>query len=143
MSLIWTWYDQVCGAVIPQDQRLQLDAMAAHMTSSAFAAADVLSAAVETGARESLAAPLQLAACKALIASVLAPAPHSPPFLPLTLKLLRQVRIQPALRERCAPASRILIVIARQTLEIEISADHVILSFNPSKLLPRSTSLSS
>ncbi|KAK9818712.1 hypothetical protein WJX74_000739 [Apatococcus lobatus] len=81
---------QVCGAVIPQDQRLQLDAMAAHMASSAFAAADGLSAAVETGGREGLAATLQLAACRALVASVLAPAPHAPPFLPLTLRLLRQ-----------------------------------------------------
>ena len=82
---------QVCGAVIPQDQRLQLDAMAAHMASTAFAAAEGLAAAVETGARESLAAPLQLAACKALVASILAPAPHSPAFLPLALRLLRQV----------------------------------------------------
>ncbi|KAK9862775.1 hypothetical protein WJX84_000711 [Apatococcus fuscideae] len=81
---------QVCGAVIPQDQRLQLDAMAAHMASTAFAAAEGLAAAVETGARESLAAPLQLAACKALVASILAPAPHSPAFLPLALRLLRQ-----------------------------------------------------
>ncbi len=65
--------------------------MAAHMASTAFAAADGLSTAVETGARERLAGPLQLAATQALVASVLAPAPHAPPFLPLALKLLRQV----------------------------------------------------
>ena len=74
--------------------------MAAHMASTAFAAADGLSVAVETGGREGLAGQLQLATCRALVASVLAQTPHSPPFLPLTLRLLRQVMFMKSIRQR-------------------------------------------
>ncbi len=61
--------------------------MAAHMAATAASGAQKLSqdADGDTGAL----APLQLAAYRALLASVLAPAGHRPPHLPLALRLFR------------------------------------------------------
>lgn len=61
--------------------------MASHMASTATAAAQKLGQDADGDA--SLLAPLQLAAYRALLASVLAPVGHRPASLPLALRLFR------------------------------------------------------
>jgi len=113
---------QAGGAALPQEQRAAADALAAHAAATAAAAADRLGREAETGGRElgggggasaccdgapgagrdggggggggGGAVALRAAALRALAASVLAPAAHRPPFLPLALGLFRQVGAQ-------------------------------------------------
>ncbi|KAK9834202.1 hypothetical protein WJX81_007774 [Elliptochloris bilobata] len=99
---------QAGGASLPAEQRARADALAAHAAATTAAAAERLAREAETGGRErawasasaayggqgdpgGVGAPeLRAAALRALAASVLAPAPHRPPFLPLALELFRQ-----------------------------------------------------
>lgn len=74
--------------------RAQLDAVVAHQASSAAAAVQKQS---RSGA-PTPAAPsaLHLAALQALLASVLAPCRHAPPFLPHAMHLFSQVSCRPS-----------------------------------------------
>ena len=85
---------QVGGATLGLQVRAQLDSMVTHQAASAAAAVQRTSAA-GLDASFGSALPLQLAALRALRASVLAPCSHRPPFLPRALALLRQVSMEP------------------------------------------------
>lgn len=73
--------------LVPQ-QRRQLDDLAAHVASTAAAAAARLACDAEAAVGPSLAG-LQLAAYRLLLASLLAPAPSRPPHLAAALRLFR------------------------------------------------------
>lgn len=78
-----------CGAaLLSPARRHQIDDVAAHAACMATEAAGV--AAQDVDGDASGLVPLQLAAYKALLASVLAPAPHRPPHLALALQLFQQ-----------------------------------------------------
>ena len=98
---------QVGGAVVALETRAQLDAVVAHQASTAAAAVQKQS---RSGAPAS-AAPgaLHLAALRALLASVLAPCRHAPPFLPHALHLFSQVPQPPgaALALHCSSLRRL------------------------------------
>ena len=74
-----------------QQQRMQIDAITAHIASTASSAAHHVSQSYEGTCNQAGAAAVQLAALKALLASMLSPAPHRPPFLPQALALFTQV----------------------------------------------------
>lgn len=74
-----------------QQQRLQIDAMTAHIASSSSLALQHVSQSFEGSCNQAGAVAVQLAAMKALLASMLSPAPHRPPFLPQALALFTQV----------------------------------------------------
>ncbi len=81
---------QVGGAVLRLEARAQLDAAVAHQAATAAAGC-------ERASRSGAQAPrcvraVQLAALRALLASVLAPAAHRPPFLAHALHAFRKAR---------------------------------------------------
>lgn len=81
---------QVGGATVGLEARAQLDAAVAHQASFAAAAVQRQS---HSGTPACLApGAVHLAALRALLASVLAPCRHAPPFLPHALHLFCQVR---------------------------------------------------
>ena len=82
---------QTWGSGMSQRQRMQIDAVTAHIASTASSAAHNISQSFEGNCNQAGAVGVQLAALKALLASVLSPAPHRPPFLPQALALFTQV----------------------------------------------------
>eukprot|EP00887_Chlorella_sp_A99_P002280 scaffold10.g2280.t1 len=87
--------------------RAAADAMAAHAASAAAAGADAASGGAEAPAGGGRAgAELLLASHRALLASVLAPAPHRPRYLPAALALFQRGRVGacPQLAAFCAGA---------------------------------------
>ena len=81
------------------EMRAQLDAVVAHQASSAAAAVQKQS---RSGAPTPVAlGALHLAALQALLASVLAPCRHAPPFLPRALHLFSQVSCRPSVFTCC------------------------------------------
>ena len=78
---------------MPQQQRCEVDAIAAHMASTSALALQSMSHSFEGGSSSSQAGALalHLAALKTLVASVLSPAQHRPTFLPQALDLFTQV----------------------------------------------------
>ena len=81
---------QVGGAILGLELRAQLDAGVAHQAATAAACC-------ERASRSGAPAPrsvqgVRLAAMRALLASVLAPCTHRPPFIAHALHLLRQAR---------------------------------------------------
>lgn len=82
---------QTWGSGMSQRQRMQIDAITAHIASTASLAAHHISQSFEGNCNQAGAVAVQLAALKALLASVLSPAPHRPPFLPQALALFTQV----------------------------------------------------
>ncbi len=83
---------QVSGSSMSQQQRTQIDAIVAHIASTAGLAIDQISQSFEGNSGQAGTVAIQLAALKALLASVLCPAPHRPSFLPQALTLFTQVR---------------------------------------------------
>lgn len=80
------------GAVLPQEVRVQLDAVAAHAAATAAAAAERQRRSSDASADAVAAAGrLRLAAARALLASVLAPCGHRPVFLTPALRLFQKV----------------------------------------------------
>ncbi len=75
-----------------QLQRSQIDVIVAHIASTAAVATEQLSQSFEGNSRQTGTTAVQLAAFKALLASVLCPAPHRPSFLPQALMLFTQVQ---------------------------------------------------
>lgn len=118
-----------------------MDALCAHSAASAAAAAERLSCEAETGGREQGGAgrsyggatdgcgsgggpALRAAALRALAASVLAPAAHRPPFLPLALGLFRQVRPGPLLApvfQGCERGSKLCWLVWRGLVSAQVS----------------------
>ena len=84
---------QAWGSSMSQQQRMQIDAITAHIASTASSAAHHMSQTVEGNYNQAGAVAVQLAALRALLASVLSPAPYRPPFLPQALTLFTQVTI--------------------------------------------------
>lgn len=84
---------QAWGSGMTQQQRIQIDSMTAHIASSASLAVHHMSQSFEGGCNQAGALAVQLAAMKALLASVLCPAPHRPTFLPQALSLFTQVAL--------------------------------------------------
>ena len=82
---------QAWGSGMSQQQRMQIDAITAHCASTASLAIHHTSQAFEGSSNQAGAIAVQLAAMKALLASMLSPAPHRPPFLPQALALFTQV----------------------------------------------------
>ena len=80
-----------------QQQRTQIDAIVAHIASTAGLAIDQISQSFEGNSSQAGTVAIQLAALKALLASVLCPAPHRPSFLPQALTLFTQVRTATAI----------------------------------------------
>ena len=76
---------------MPHQQRNQIDAVVAHIASTACLACEQLSQSFEGNTGQAGTVALQLAALKALLASVLCPAPHRPTFLPQALQLFNKV----------------------------------------------------
>ena len=74
-----------------QQQRMQIDAMTAHIASTSSLALQRVSQSFEGSCNQAGAVAVLLAAMKALLASMLSPAPHRPPFLPQALALFTQV----------------------------------------------------
>lgn len=74
-----------------QQQRMQIDAVTAHIASTASLASQRMSQSFEGTCNQAGAVAVQLAAMKALLTSVLSPAPHRPAFLPQALTLFSQV----------------------------------------------------
>ena len=72
-------------------QRSQIDAIAAHMASTAGLAVEQMSQCFEGSSSQAGTVAVQLAALRALLASVLCPASHRPLFLPQALALFTQV----------------------------------------------------
>lgn len=88
---------QVGGLHMPAKQRAALDAVVAHAASTSAAAQCKLEEGSTPVGKASDVRRLSLAAVRALTSSVLAPARHRPPFLPLALRLLRGVSLPPPL----------------------------------------------
>lgn len=88
---------QASGSSMSQQQRTQIDAIAAHIASTAGLAIDQISQSFEGNSSQAGNVAIQLAALKALLASVLCPAPHRPSFLPQALTLFTQVRTATAI----------------------------------------------
>ena len=76
-----------------QQQRIQIDAATAHIASTASLASQRMSQSFEGSSNQAGAVAVQLAAMKALLASVLSPASHRPAFLPQALNLFTQVPV--------------------------------------------------
>ena len=83
---------QAAGSSMSQQQRAQIDAIVAHIASTAGLAIDQISQSFEGNPSQAGTVAIQLAALRALLASVLCPAPHRPSFLPQALMLFAQVR---------------------------------------------------
>jgi proline/glutamate/leucine-rich protein 1 len=98
----------VGGATLGLQARAQLDSLVAHQAASTAAAVQRASRA-GADAGSGAAAQLQLGALRALLASVLAPCAHRPPFLPRALRLLRQVscHVTPHWLHADPPCSRV------------------------------------
>ncbi|KAK9809218.1 hypothetical protein WJX72_011546 [[Myrmecia] bisecta] len=94
---------KVTGSSLPGPQRVQLDSVVVHVANTAV---QKLGQEPESGGREGPVAELQLAAYRALLASVVAPSAHRPPFLPQALALFRQGlhASSPALAQLCRQA---------------------------------------
>lgn len=91
--------DQVGGAILGLEGRAQLDAAVAHQAATA---AEACRRASRSGAGAPRSAQaVQLAALRALLASVLAPCAHRPPFSAHALHLFRSVR--GPLRQQSSP----------------------------------------
>lgn len=84
---------QAWGSSMSQQQRMQIDAITAHIASTASSAAHHMSQTFEGNCNQAGAVAVQLAALRALLASVLSPAPYRPPFLPQALTLFTQVTL--------------------------------------------------
>jgi len=82
---------QAWGSSMSQQQRTQIDAITAHIASTAGLAIDQISQSFEGNSSQAGTVAVQLAALRALLASVLCPAPHRPSFLPQALMLFTQV----------------------------------------------------
>ena len=82
---------QAWGPSISHQQRSQVDAIAAHIASTAGLAVEHMSQSYEGSTNQAGTVAVQLAALKAMLASVLCPAPHRAPFLPQALMLFTQV----------------------------------------------------
>ena len=82
---------QAAGSSMSQQQRTQIDAVIAHIASTAGLAIDQISQSFEGNSSQAGTVAIQLAALKALLASVLCPALHRPSFLPQALTLFTQV----------------------------------------------------
>ena len=89
---------QAAGSSMSQQQRTQIDAIAAHIASTAGLAIDQISQSFEGNSSQAGTVAIQLAALHALLASVLCPAPHRPSFLPQALTLFTQVRTATAIK---------------------------------------------
>ena len=89
---------QAWGSSMSQQQRTQVDAIAAHIASTAGLAVDQISQCFEGNSSQAGTITIQLAALRALLASVLCPAPNRPSFLPQALMLFTQVRIATAIK---------------------------------------------
>lgn len=92
---------QAWGSGMSQQQRMQIDAVTAHIASTASSAADHISQSFEGSCNQAGALAVQLAALKALLASILSPAPHRPSFLPQALTLFTQVLILGQILQSC------------------------------------------
>jgi len=88
---------QAAGSSMSQQQRTQIDAVIAHIASTAGLAIDQISQSFEGNSSQAGTVAIQLAALKALLASVLCPALHRPSFLPQALTLFTQVRTATAI----------------------------------------------
>lgn len=88
---------QSWGSGMSQQQRLQIDAVTAHIASTSSLALHRVSQSFEGSCNQAGANAVQLAAMKALLASMLSPAPHRPPFLPQALALFTQVTSLPCI----------------------------------------------
>lgn len=82
---------QAWGPSMSHQQRNQVDAIAAHIASTAGLAIEHMSQSYEGSSNQAGTVAVQLAALKAMLASVLCPAPHRAPFLPQALMLFTQV----------------------------------------------------
>ncbi|DBA67897.1 TPA: hypothetical protein ACH3X2_014105 [Trebouxia sp. C0005] len=87
---------QAAGSSMSQQQRAQIDAIVAHIASTAGLAIDQISQSFEGNPSQAGTVAIQLAALRALLASVLCPAPHRPSFLPQALMLFAQGSQSPA-----------------------------------------------
>ena len=76
---------------LSQQQRGQVDAIAIHVASTASLAADRMSQSFDSSFSHLRQPGLQLAAMQTLLASVLSPVPHRPPFQPQALAIFCQV----------------------------------------------------
>lgn len=95
-----------------QQQRMQIDAVTAHIASTASTAAHHMSQSYEGSCNQAGAIAVQLAALKALLASVLSPAPHRPPFLPQALALFTQVLVLGSMLESCLHSAHMAIAVS-------------------------------
>ena len=83
---------QAWGSSMLQQQRMETDAIAVHMASTASLALSRMSQSFESSSdSQAGAVALHLAALKVLLASVLCPVPHRPVFLAQALDLFTQV----------------------------------------------------
>lgn len=89
---------QAAGSSMSQQQRTQIDAIAAHIASTAGLAVDQISQSFEGNSSQTGTVAIHLAALHALLASVLCPAPHRPSSLPQALTLFTQVRTATAIK---------------------------------------------
>lgn len=82
---------QVGGAILGLEARAQLDAAVAHQAATAAAGCERASRSGAPAPRSVQA--VRLAAMRALLASVLAPCGHRPPFIAQALHFFRQARL--------------------------------------------------
>ena len=83
---------QAWGSSMLLQQRIETDAIAAHIASTASLALSAMSQSLESSNdSQAGAVALHLAALKVLLASILSPVPHRPPFLAQALDLFTQV----------------------------------------------------
>lgn len=73
-------------------QRTQIDAIAAHMASTA-ALSERVAQSFDSSPDQAGPAHLQLAAMQTLLSSLLSPVPHRPTFLPQALSIFSQVTL--------------------------------------------------
>lgn len=103
---------QAWGSGMSQQQRMQIDAVTAHIASTASTAAHHMSQSFEGSCNQAGAIAVQLAALKALLASVLSPAPHRPSFLPQALALFTQVLFHGQMFTSCLYSAHMMTAIS-------------------------------